>query len=252
LAETYRSGAPAGFPNAANILDNISSLLESGKATRSDLDEAYQELTDAVRKDFSAMTHSTDILDGVDAILSRPSRIALEHSNALMAMLSEKALHKCNEIIALSNRVADRDGDTALVVHLMCFVYLLLLEGPYDSTLRFLYAYYLQRLDTGANIADIKKKFDEDHIGRSIFDGWNRTVRNAIAHATYSLDKGTRMVEFEDVQGRGKERLTILQFHTLVRRAYDVSTAASVLLTLRIFVPHILRDAEELSVSSSP
>lgn len=216
-------------------------MVESGKATRSTLDKAYQELTDAVWKDFVKTAQDKDVLDDVDAILSRPSPTTLD---ALKAMLSsDTALHTCTEIIALSNRVAEREGDIEVVMHLLCFVYLLLLEGSYDSTLRFLYAHYLHLSDTRANIADIQKRFDEDHIGRSLFEGWNRTVRNAIAHATYFLDIGSRAVEFEDQPSRTKERLTLPEFNTLVRQIYAVGTAVSVLLILRIFVPHILSES---------
>lgn len=240
FAETYRIAA---LPNAANILDDVSSLVESGKATRSTLDEAYQELTDAVRKDWRIhLARRKDVLDDVDAILSKhsPSPTTLD---ALKAMLSsDKALHTCTEIIALSNRVADREGDIEVVMHLLCFVYLILLEGAYNSTLRFLYAHYLQLSHTRANIADIRKKFDKDHIGRSLFEGWNRTVRNAIAHATYSLDKGSLMVEFEDQDGT-KQRLRIPEFQALVRNVYDVNVAVLVLLILRIFVPPILSES---------
>ena len=241
FAKTYRTAA---LPNAANILEDISSLMESGKATRSTLDGTYQELTDAVWKDWRIhLARDRDFLDDADEILSRPSPSTLD---ALKAMLfSDTTLHTCAEIIALSNRVADREGDIEAAMHLLCFVYLLLLEGSYDSTLRFLYAHYLHLSDTTANIVDIRKKFDEDHIGRSLFRGWNRTVRNAIAHATYSLDKSSRIVEFKDRGGR-TERLTIPEFDVLVRNIYDVNVAMLVLVILRIFVPPILSESLEI------
>lgn len=221
--------------------------MESGKATRSTLDEAYQELTDAVRKDWRIhLARDRNFLDDVDEILSRPSASTLD---ALKAMLfSDTTLHTCAEIIALSNRVLDREGDIEAAMHLHCFVYLLLLEGSYDSTLRFLYAHYLHLSDTTVNIVDIRKKFDENHIGRSLFRGWNRTVRNAIAHATYSLDKSSRIVEFKDQGGR-TERLTIPEFDVLVRNIYDVNVAMLVLVILRIFVPPILSESLEIGHS---
>ena len=246
FAETYRSGGLAALPNAANILDDISSLVESGKATRSTLDEAYQKLTDAVWKDFLAAAGGKAVLDDIDAILSRPSRTTLD---ALKAMLSsDKALHTCAEIIALSIRVADREANVEVVTHLLCFVYLLLLEGSYRSTLRFLYAHYLGRPYKRTKIVDMKKRFDEDHIGRSLFEVWDRTVRNAIAHATYSLDKSSLTVEFED-QGGTKEHLTIPEFITLGLKTYGVVAAVPILLVLRVFVPLIL--SESLKIGHS-
>jgi hypothetical protein len=223
-------------------------LVESGRATKPALDEAYGNLADAVWEEFSAAAFGKEVLDDVDTIVGKPSPTTLDAANIMRS--SGPATRTCREIVKLSNRVLQRKTDISVAMHLLCFVYLLLLEGSYDNALRFLYAHYLRLPSTKANIAEIKSRFDEDHVGRSLFEGWNKTVRNAIAHATYSLNTRSLVVEFEDQQGGTKERLTLHEFTALVGKIYDVVAAVAVLLILRIFVPPILSESLRISQNS--
>lgn len=245
FALLYRSGGLAALSNAASILDDISLLVESGKATKPVLDEAYRKLTDAVWKDFLAVAYGKDILDDVDAILRIPSPTMMDAVNLMQS--SRTPTRTCSQIIKLSNRLLERETNIQVTMHLLCFAYLLLLEGTYDNTLRFLYAHFLRLSNTRADIVEIKNRFDKAQVGRSLFEGWNRTVRNAIAHATYSLDTSSGMIEFEDQQSGRKEHLTLHDFTALVGRTYDVVVAVWVLLILRIFVPSTLSESLKLS-----
>jgi len=123
-------------------------------------------------------------------------------------------------------------------MHLLCYAYLILMEGVYDGVMRFLYAHHLGLGMANTELKDIKTRFTKDAAGLSLLSVWNATVRNAIGHATYYLDAQTETIRFEDHRSHNPPvTLSFDELRVLVVETSSIGTALAVLLILRVLVP---------------
>jgi hypothetical protein len=103
--------------------------------------------------------------------------------------------------------------------------------------MRFLYALHGNQPTAKADLFSIQTQFSQDGVGTTLFDGWNRTVRNGIAHSTFTVDDATKQVLFEDRIAQRTQIMSFSDFEELTRKLFDVGTAILVLLILRVLVP---------------
>jgi hypothetical protein len=237
------------FPTVASILNKTAQLVESSAITQTILDDAYAQLQNALQKEFSqGISWRKDIFDDVDAILRKGS----PKFNEAFAIL--RRTQTAQETFQRILSVATQQKEDLTQMYLLCFLYLILFEGVYDEVIRFLYALHLKLPNSNSKIKDIKDRFNRDRVGQSLFDGWNPTVRNGIAHATFSLDPRTEQAYFEDRQSNKSELLSFDSFRDMAQKIFDVGTATQVLLITKVLVPmnfhEVMRNIQgQLSVS---
>src|SRR5208282_1770264 len=94
-----------------------------------------------------------------------------------------KAQENVGKLYSIVEKLGYTETDLILEVHLYCFIYLIEIEGVYDQNLRFLYAHHKGIENTEAELKDIRTYFLNEGLGKSLFECWDPTVRNAIAHA---------------------------------------------------------------------
>jgi len=89
------------------------------------------------------------------------------------------------------------------------YAYLSLVDGIYTTSLRDCYVW--QRLsenlpvDSSAivkmSVSGIRDFFKNQSLPLHYFDGWERTVRNAVAHSSFKYDLATQVMQYEDIYG---------------------------------------------------
>lgn len=234
MAETLRLG---NFVQPPVLLNIVASKVDTSSITARELDQFYEQLIHSVWAEFTS-SWERDIFNDVDAIISPtyPQSLseAIALSNKVDGILKEtiEPQFTCNEIV----RLAASQQDRPLLMHLLCFAYLIVMEGVYDQVVRFLYAQHLGLAITNAEVKDIVDRFARDQIGISVIQAWKQTVRNAIGHATYFFELQTEAIRFEDRRHNRVETLSFTAFRELVGKATTVGTALMVVLILRVLV----------------
>jgi hypothetical protein len=225
------------FNTPPRILSGLATDVECGAITREMLDSNYKQLMDSIREGFCEESWHSDILNDVDAIVVKGN----PNLRDALHLLDETAQPQstCTQLMFLGASQQDR----TLRMHLLCFTYLILVEGVYDMVMRFLYAHHLGIQTTNAAIKDIVARFRQDGVGLSLSGGWNPTVRNAIGHATYFLDGQTETIRFEDRIAHTNANLTFDELRESVGKMLNVGIALSVLLIARVLIPMNLREA---------
>jgi len=219
------------FPASAEILEQFANVIETRKADERFFNENYPKLETALRKEFTLGANwRPGLFDDADAIIKVGS-LALE---TLQIVEPTKVRQENVNRIMIT---AMKETDEVAQIYLLCFVYLLLLEGIYDEFMRFLYALHKKLSTTGADLRSIRTQFSQDGVGGTLFSGWNSTVRNGIAHSTFTVDEASKQLLFEDRISGKKERMSFNDFRELTQKLLDVGTAVLVLLMLRILTP---------------
>lgn len=228
-------------------MNEIADVIDSGKATEALLKETYVKLQDAVHKEFCDESWKEPILNQVGAILVKGSPNFVQALSLLDS--AGKPQETCNLIIRLAaNQGAE--NDKLLRIILRCFVYLICIEGAYDQVLRFLYSVYKKRRPySKAKIQSIVENFANAKIAGALTDGYNSTVRNAIAHATFSLNASTETAVFTDLTNQ--TTLSFQDFILLVDKILHVNIAVSTLLISQIMVGVGFREAIEVTMKQS-
>jgi len=229
------------FPAAAQILKSFAKVIEAKAADNKFYDENYPKLETVLRKEFCLdNSWRSTLFEDTDAIIKAASQAPEELQIALRLVEPTKVRQeKVNRIMF----VATKETNEVSKMYLLCFVYLLLLQGIYDQFIRFLYALHKKLATEEANLRSIKTQFIQDHVGATLFDGWNRIVRNAIAHSTFTVNETAREILFEDRIAHDKKLMSFSDFEELTWRLFDVGTLVLILLILRVLVPMNYREA---------
>jgi hypothetical protein len=220
------------FVDAPNILNSIATRIERGEANEQVLKTTLAKLRESIWREFCDESWKKPILDQVDGILVKGSP---SFATALSMLEETKGpIETCIQIMKL----AATQTNTLIRMHLYCYIYLVLVEGAYDQELRFLYAIYTKSPSSNAEIRSIVDNFKAANIASALIDGWNPTVRNAIGHATYSLDANRDVATFEDRRAHNSVSLSFTDFSLLVHKVLHVGIAVSTILisTIMVFV----------------
>lgn len=227
-AQIFKLG---NFHCPPTIFDQIAGKIQSGQVTREILNDAYKHLVDAVWQEFCEAPWQNDVLNDVDKIIKKGSPNIKDALQILNDTTEPQTT--CNQIVFLAASEADRTTR----MHLLCYTYLILMEGVYDGVMRFLYAHHLGLGTANTELKDIAIRFTTDAVGLSLLNVWNPTVRNAIGHATYYLDARAETVRFEDRRSHKNVTLSFDELRELVVKTSSIGVALSVLLYLRVLVP---------------
>ena len=228
------------FVNPPNILNDVAARIESNLLTARSLNESYERLVAFVWEESSNRPWEADVLNDADAMIKKGLPKIMDALALLRSAVQPQTT--CDQIISL----ASSQQNKTLRMHLLCYVYLILVEGVYDEVLRFLYVHHLKLDTTNAEIKDIATRFAHDRVGESLLSGWNPTVRNAIGHATYYFDTEAEMIRFEDHRANKVEPLSFADFVGLVEKVVSVGPAVVVLLMLRVLVPLNFREVSRV------
>jgi hypothetical protein len=232
------------FVDAPNILNSIATTIERGEANEQMLQTTLAKLKESIWREFCDEPWKKPILEQVDGILMKGS----PSFTTALSMLEEakEPTVTCAHIM----RLVATQTSSLIRMHLYCYIYLVLIEGAYDQVLRFLYAIYTKSPVSNADIRSISDNFKKANMASALIDGWNPAVRNAIAHATYSLDANRDMANFEDRRAHNSVPLSFTDFALLVHKVYHVGIAVSTILISRIMV--FVAFNEALKVSKKP
>jgi len=228
-ANLFQTGS---LPKVSSILENVSEKMKSGQIDDRMLGETLTDLQKSFWDEFcGGVGWKKDILDDIAAILKKGS------PKLDLAMTILQRTKSPQDTLMRVSVAAMGQKDALTQLYLLAFLYLVLIEGIYDETMRFLYALHLHLSSSNTGLDEIKKRFIQDKVGLSLFNGWNRTVRNGIAHATFSLDPNTNTAQFDDQITKKTETLTFDGFRTLSQKLFDVPTAVQLLLILQVLAP---------------
>ncbi len=112
-----------------------------------------------------------------------------------------------------------------------CLLYLVNAEGMFDEAITFLYGLFLDFVREPLSVEDLHMIPLETIRGRmlkakasaALFDGWDKHVRNAIAHCRFFYDTATGIMTFEDRNLKTREKwpaqsFSVEQFDELYRK----------------------------------
>jgi hypothetical protein len=139
----------------------------------------------------------------------------------------------------------------------MCLIYLILTEGIYDETLRDFLLWHQNCMGTicpdlqDISIGEVKEELELAGASPILFQGWQRHIRNAIAHARFSYSEATDRATFDDVSLSNPADtfhgdLSYEDLGQLVMSLYFVVYLFRVVLVARHHVGILLAKAEQL------
>jgi len=232
------------YVEGPGILNDIAAVIEKGQASKSVLDSTFAKLQASIEREFCSERWMRPIFEQVREILDKGS----PNFQRAISILDDAKIPQetCTRIIQLA---AAQTTDKLVRMQLRCFAYLILIEGVYDNVLRFLYAVHKKKPFSKSNIKSIFDNFAKARIGSALVDGWNPIARNAIAHATFSLDPISEKATFEDRLNHTSVTMSFDEFALLVDKVLHVGIAVSTLLMGRIMV--IVAFNEALTVAKS-
>jgi hypothetical protein len=101
----------------------------------------------------------------------------------------------------------------------ICFIYMLFVEGLFDEVIRMLYILNEAGKDKDVKYEDVENKSPHNFKGKidSIFlEGYDKRLRNSIAHARFKFDQKTGKMIFQDIktkkQPEYKKSLSLEEF----------------------------------------
>lgn len=134
---------------------------------------------------------------------------------------------------------------------LLCFDYMLIMEGVFDEAVRIIYRLAAMRENVILSVDEIRydtpsclKGDLEILLGKEmitvLYDGYSSIIRNAIAHASFTFDRSTGKTSFLDLYKRGRMRLRkrqiTLSYNELFTNYYqkleDVATYLNMIIGL--------------------
>lgn len=218
------------FVDSPNILRSIATTLEKGGFNEQLRQTTLVKLRESIWREFCDEPWKKPLLEQVDSILLKGS----PNFTAALTLLEtgREPVETCTQIM----RLVAVQSSSLVRMHLYSYIYLLLVEGAYDQVLRFLWAVYTKSPSSNADIKSICDNLRRANMGSALVEGWNPTVRNAIAHATYSLDANRDMANFEDKIAHTSVQLSFADLSLLVHKVYHVGIAVSTILIGRTMV----------------
>jgi hypothetical protein len=135
-----------------------------------------------------------------------------------------------------------------------CLLYLVNAEGMFDEAITLLYGLFLDFVRKPVSIEDLHMISLEAIMGRmleakaspALFDGWDKHVRNAIAHCRFSYDTATGIMTFEDRNLKTHEKcptqsFSVEQFDELYRKLDSPWHAISHLIFMMRVIDLVMR-----------
>jgi hypothetical protein len=188
------------------------------------------EFFDGIDNLFSRLTHKRSVTE-----VSQLLKGTIEIMNALDE--TDRKLKTIRPLMKTAQGPAN--------FYLLCFLFMLAMEGYYDELVRFVYATE-ELMSTGqmpqANelrFKPVPEMKESISVGSKVVVGiWERghRIRNAVAHATFYYDDGTKKMRFIDVDSKSKrvrsETLTYADVAELYRKIGITGAALHVLLAL--------------------
>ncbi|MGA2783167.1 MAG: hypothetical protein ABSF09_00515 [Candidatus Bathyarchaeia archaeon] len=138
----------------------------------------------------------------------------------------------------------------------MCFQYVILVEGIYDETLRYLLMWWDNTQGKTPSVQDmtirkVKTELESRGAQSVLFKGWEPRIRNSIAHARFSYDEKRDKAIFDDVNrddptNTFHKEMTYNEFGEMGMSLYNVVFLTETVLVMGHLVPMMLSAAERL------
>jgi hypothetical protein len=191
---------------------------------------------------------SYGFFDGIDNLFSRLThkRSAIEIGQLLKGTVEIMNTLDETDRKLKTLRALMKTAQPPANFHLLCFLFVLAMEGYYDELVRFVYAAE-ELISTGQMphadelrfkpVAEMKESIS---VGSEVVLGiWEKghRIRNAVAHATFYYDDSTKRMRFVDVDSKSKqvkfeETLTHADVAGLYQKIGIIGAALHVLLAL--------------------
>jgi len=238
FAETFEE---AKLKTTANWLTLfISGILSDHPLSSSDYEKAYAEFRTELQNTFRI---SPDVLTELERLLSYPTTPSQKMNEQAAAFLKEtKAKVKMVNKIRLTLRHGNLDQEQLFYGN--CFVYLILMEGVFDTLLSLLCAWSeasAGRPVQSKNIEIAKQSLPLLHDRHGVHSlqeeywGDRGHLRNAIAHARFSYDPKDGG-HFLDLHGGKDEVISAYNLDRKVVALYDLAAVVLLLLIMRLSV----------------
>ena len=196
------------------------------------INEKFKELQTTVETEFASNDHRTKCQKLFLKTLRYDIKI---HPNEIRFIVNTKSLNdlmkqrtfSIHNLLLLRKIVYDcakTDDEKAVGISQ---IYMSLTEGGYRNALRDCLIWHLIKNEHDFTwivfsnddyyvnsivkypIHTIKKYFEKRKIDPIYFEGWNSTIRNAVAHSTFHYDRITKKIIYDDVIGNRIESSTI-------------------------------------------
>lgn len=215
------------YPNTAKWISHLAETILMTKLTVNEVEYALKELIEAFKMEYIGSDENAhyreqcynEYIKLIWEMVGKGNKVSFDTFERLLPALksSTTALSNISEIYQAL--VAARDLSGKRRYFGLCFMYLIFVEGLYDEDIRILHS--IKKASEGSNVDydSIKDKsigdFKSDLDG-VFFEGYNRRLRNAIAHARFSFDDHTKKMTFSDYDPRSKsewsETLSLKEF----------------------------------------
>jgi len=245
LAETFEID---GYKATADLIRKLKSSIP-GKPD--EMNKIYGDIVRTFKKEYAIDTFKKELFEHIEnAVVSCIQNLKEKFAPKLLELkpLFED-MRKTAKNIEVVSKVFMKTNDIMERYFGTCFIYLLQIEGEFDSIVRLLYVLKMAERGVDVSLDDVykmslhclHKKLKDLGMPGMLFKGWNNHIRNAIAHAHFTFDKETKCMIFVDINPTTgeeiyKETLPLNKFNEYVSAIDEVCNIFQLLLLLlRVF-----------------
>lgn len=202
---------------------------------RSALENKFVEFLQHVWNEFIGnSSHRDNCIKLVDriitnAIKSDPIKFHNAATDSIPSMEERTRARKMlAKLISILKKSASIDEEERMIA--MNMLYLAMVEGPFEEDVKACYVWAKLSAKEDINyqdvssmsIKDIYDYFNSKLGDTSLFEGWNRNLRNAIAHFSYIYDSNARKMMYTDKPANWTKTYTLNELGELYEKLDDV------------------------------
>jgi len=220
---------------SVSILKMMTDELQKASVDIGYMKTTYKNLQVLIENEFSVSDHRRRCMGYFAASMRRAmksnvaevTRVLNDPQIATIPVDRVNAYKLLNELsrILLAGSGSDRDKAIGL-----SFAYSHAVEGVYKKSVQECYIWHKlgvrEHIDTKAvprmDVAKVRDYYTSKNLDTSIFEGYNRTVRNAVSHTTFRFDDTIQKMIYEDRQSGDKATYSFMELHSLYQNIWDV------------------------------
>lgn len=223
-----------------NMIESVERIRELQQVLSSVLDESGLKtkfgefLQDAWNEFIGNNKHRENCIKLVDrlitnAIMADPVKFHNVTTESIPSMQERtNARLMLGRLVSILRRSPNMEEEERMVA--MNMLYLAMVEGPFEEDVKACYVWAKLAVKEDVSYDDVSNitisiisDYFKNKIGNAcLFEGWERRLRNAIAHFSYSYDKNTKRMMYTDKRAKWNTNYTLDQLASLYEKLDNV------------------------------
>lgn len=210
-----------GLHDSTKLLNNIKQDIRNsigGSVDKNKLCENFKDLQQKMHEEFSTSEHRGKIIAQLLDDYRKVMKYNLQEAVKIINLNSkvdenEKRMNSYKNLLTLKKIAINGSENVEERTIGISYAYLSLVEGIYEGSMIDAHMWNLlaqnQSIDFKAvkklSLSDIKNQFKSKNKDMSCFEGYDKTVRNAVGHSSMKFDETKNKMTYQDDKGNVSE-----------------------------------------------